>query len=55
MDLGNPEFEMRAPGIKQGINWRGFQLSTIIASEDGKYIIMGEDESLRQILIIPVK
>jgi len=55
IDLGNPEFIMVAPGIEQGINWRGFQLSTIVSSEDGKYIIMGEDESLSQLLIFPVK
>ena len=55
IDLGNPEFEMRAPGIEQGINWRGFQLQTIVTSEDGKYIIMGEDESLSQLLVFPVK
>jgi hypothetical protein len=50
-DLGNPEFEMVAPGIEQGILWRGFQLGTIASSEDGRYIIMGEDESLSQLLI----
>ena len=42
IDLGNPEFVMIAPGIEQGINWRGFQLRTITASEDGQYIIMGK-------------
>lgn len=50
-DLGNPEFTMIAPGIEQGILWRGFQLGTITSSEDGKYIVMGEDESLSQLLI----
>ncbi len=53
-DLGNPEFVLTAPGIEQGINWRGFQLSTITMSEDGKYIIMGENESLSQLMIFPV-
>lgn len=53
-DLGNPEFVMKAPGIEQGIKWRGFQLRTITSSEDGKYIVMGEDESLSQLLIFPV-
>ncbi len=51
LDLGNPEFRMKAPGIEQGILWRGFQLATITASEDGKYIVMGEDEALSQLLI----
>jgi hypothetical protein len=55
VDLGNPEFEMKAPGIEQGILWRGFQLGTIASSEDGKYIVMGEDESLSQLFIFPIK
>lgn len=50
-DLGNPEFRMAAPGIEQGIQWRGFQLGSIAASEDGKYIVMGEDEALSQLLV----
>ena len=53
VDMGNPEFEMKAEGIEQGIKWRGFQLRTIVSSEDGKYIIMGEDESLSQLLVFP--
>lgn len=53
-DLGNPEFEMVAPGIEQGILWRGFQLGTIAASEDGKYVVMGEDEALSQLLVFAV-
>lgn len=54
LDLGNPEFKMVAPGIEQGINWRGFQIGTMAASEDGKYIVMGEDEDLSQLLIFAV-
>jgi hypothetical protein len=54
VDMGNPEFEMKAPGLEQGINWRGFQLGTITSSEDGKYIVMGEDESLSQLLVFPI-
>jgi hypothetical protein len=54
VDFGNPEFKMTAPGIEQGILWRGFQLGTLAASEDGKYIVMGEDESLSQLLIFAV-
>lgn len=53
-DLGNPQFILKAPGIEQGIEWRGFQLRTIAASDDGKYIVMGEDEALSQLLIFPV-
>lgn len=53
-DYGNPQFIMKAPGIEQGIEWRGFRLGTITATEDGKYIVLGEDESLSQLLIYPV-
>lgn len=52
-DLGNPQFILKVPGIEQGIEWRGFQLRTITASEDGRYIVMGEDEALSQLLIFP--
>jgi hypothetical protein len=50
-DLGNPQFEMVAPGIEQGIGWRGYNIGTMVSSEDGKYMVMGEDESLSQLLI----
>lgn len=53
VDLGNPEFEMKAPGIEQGILWRGFQLGSIVSSDDGRYIVLGEDESLSQLLVFP--
>jgi hypothetical protein len=52
-DFGNPQFTMVAPGIEQGIDWRGFQIGTVAASEDGKYIVMGEDEALSQLLVFP--
>ena len=51
VDHGNPSFVMKSTGLEQGIEWRGFQLGTIAASEDGKYIVMGEDEALSQLLI----
>ncbi len=53
-DMGNPQFILKAPGIEQGIEWRGFQLRTITASEDGKFIVMGEDEALSELLVFPV-
>jgi hypothetical protein len=53
-DYGNPQFIMEAPGIEQGIEWRGFRLGSIASSEDGKFIVLGEDESLSQLLIYPV-
>jgi hypothetical protein len=54
-DLGNPEFKMVAPGIEQGIMWRGFQLSTLASSADGKYMVVGEDEALSQLMIFAVE
>lgn len=54
-DMGNPQFTMRVPGLDKDIEWRGFQLGTVAASPDGKYIVMGEDESLSQLLVFPVK
>jgi len=54
-DYGNPEFDMVAPGIEQGIKWRGYQLETIAASEDGNFIVMGEGESLSHLMVFPVK
>jgi hypothetical protein len=54
-DYGNPEFKMAIEGIDDGINWRGFQLGTIASSEDGKYIVLGEDEALSQLLIFTVE
>jgi hypothetical protein len=53
-DYGNPQFTMVAPGIEQGIDWRGFQLGSITSSPDGKYIVIGEDESLSHLLVFPV-
>lgn len=53
VDLGNPEFEMTAPGIEQGIKWRGLQLGASALSEDGESIVLGEDESLSQLLFFP--
>jgi len=54
-DYGNPEFVMKIEEVEGGILWRGFQLGTIASSEDGKYIVMGEDEALSQIMVLPVK
>ncbi len=54
-DLGNPRFTMTAPGIEQGIAWRGFRIGSLAASEDGKYIVMGEHESLSQLMVFQVR
>jgi|GEM_PF-449435 len=53
-DFGHPQFEMTAPGIEQGIGWKGYNIGTLVSSEDGKYIVMGEDEALSQLLIFNV-
>ncbi len=54
-DYGNPEFVMKIEELETGIRWRGFQLGTITSSEDKKYIIIGEDEALSQLMVFPVK
>jgi hypothetical protein len=55
VDLGNPRFVMVEPGIEQGIDWRGFQIGTLTASEDGRYIVMGEEEALSQLMVFPAE
>ena len=52
-DLGNPEFEMVAPGLEQGIKWRGFQIASMATATAGNYIIMGENEALSQLMVFP--
>ncbi len=54
-DLGNPEFRMVAPGLEQGINWRGFQISSMATAQSGNYIVMGENEALSQLLVFPAE
>jgi hypothetical protein len=54
-DLGNPRFIMAEPGLEQGIFWRAFQIGTLAASQDGRYIVMGEEEALSQLMVFPVK
>jgi hypothetical protein len=53
-DLGNPRFTMIGPGIEQGIMWRGFQIGTLAASEDGRFIVLGEEEALSQLMVFPI-
>jgi hypothetical protein len=54
-DFGNPEFLMVAEGMESPFLWRAFQMGAITTSDDGKYVVIGEDESLSQLLIFPVK
>lgn len=53
-DFGNPQYPMVASGIEQGIPWRAFNIGTVTSAQNGKYIVMGEDESLSQLLIFIV-
>ncbi|RYY31096.1 MAG: hypothetical protein EOO04_02565 [Chitinophagaceae bacterium] len=53
-DLGNPEFDMKTPGLEQGIKWRGYQISTITATAGGQ-IVMGENEALSQLMVFPAE
>jgi hypothetical protein len=50
-DYGNPMFTMTEPGLEQGINWRVFRIGSMAASEDGRYIVMGEREALSQLMV----
>ena len=54
-DLGNPRFRMLEPGMEQAIPWRAFQIGSVAASEDGRWIALGEDEALSQLLVFPVR
>ncbi len=53
-DFGNPDFQMKAPGIEMGIAWRGYQFATVATTEDGKYVLLGEEEALSQLMVFPV-
>ena len=54
-DLGNPRFPLHAPEISGELPWRGFQIGTVAASEKGTYIVLGEEESLSQLMVFPVQ
>jgi hypothetical protein len=55
VDLGNPRFGMVGESLPTGILWRGFQISTLAVSEDGRFIVMGDDEVLSQLMVFPVE
>ena len=55
VDLGNPDFSMKVPGAAADFPWRGFNFSKVIASDDGQWIIMGENEAQSQLMIFNVK
>ena len=54
VDLGNPDFSMRVPGASEDFPWRGFNFSKVIASDDGKWIVLGENEAQSQLMIFNV-
>mgnify|MGYP001586768039 CR=1 FL=1 len=53
-DPGNPSFPMVGEGLAPGIFWRGFQLESLAVSEDGRYVVMGDDEALSQLMVFKV-
>ena len=55
VDLGNPNFPLHAPEIAGRLMWRGYQFATVAASEDGRYIVLGEEESQSQLMVFPVR
>jgi hypothetical protein len=53
-DLGQPNFTLVGEGLVPGITWRGYQLSALAVSEDGRTIVLGDDEILSQLMVFPV-
>lgn len=53
-DLGQPQFPILSPGVPPGLQWRGFQLATLAASEDGRTVVMGDEEVMSQLMVFPV-
>lgn len=54
-DFGNPNFPLVAPEIASEIVWRGFQFATVTTTEDGKYVLLGEEESQSQLMVFPAR
>ena len=56
VDLGNPHFDIVIPGATGGTYpWRGYNFSKVIASDDGQWIVLGENEAQSQLMIFNVK
>jgi hypothetical protein len=55
IDMGNPHAPLNVPEIDSELAWRGYQIATVAVTQDGKYILMGEDESLSQLIVTPVE
>jgi hypothetical protein len=54
-DLGIARFRMLEPGMEKDIPWRAFNVGTVAASEDGSWVVLGEEEALSQLLAFPVR
>jgi hypothetical protein len=54
IDLGNPRFDLHVPDVAESLAWRGYQIATVAATEDGSHILLGEDEALSQLMVFPV-
>lgn len=54
-DLGIARFEMVGEEMPRGIFWRGFQLVSLAASEDARYVVMGDAEALSQLMVFEVR
>jgi hypothetical protein len=50
-DHGNPNFPLIGEGLVPGITWRGYQLSALAVSEDGRTLVLGEEEALSQLMV----
>jgi hypothetical protein len=45
---------MVSPGIPEDLYWRGLQLGTLAVSEDGRLVVMGDEELMSQLMVFPV-
>jgi hypothetical protein len=54
-DLGQPQLPIVSPGVPPGLKWRGFQLATLAVSEDGRLVVMGDEELMSQLMVFPVE
>ncbi len=54
-DLGIARFEMVGENMPRGLFWRGFQLVSLAASDDGRYFVMGDAEALSQLMVFEVR
>ena len=55
IDMGNPHASLVVPEVKSDFPWRGYQIATVTATQDGRFILLGENESLSQLMVIPVE